>query len=82
LKRVSIAKNKTNSVLVVNANTVLARSIARQLFEPIARRYPQIIHVRRRSDNEQSSPRTPHYLVRDSSSTLVIEELFRLSAGK
>jgi hypothetical protein len=40
------APNKTDSILIVNSNTVLAQSIATQLLQPVARRAFQILQSR------------------------------------
>ncbi len=43
IEGVTIAPDKTDPPLVVDANTVLARTIARQTFQAIARRNAQIV---------------------------------------
>jgi hypothetical protein len=39
----SVVPNKTNTPLVIDSNAVLPRSVGFQKFEPIARRYFQIV---------------------------------------
>ena len=53
IERVTIAPDKTDPPLVIDANTVLARTIARQTFQAIARRNAQIVQSGRAVKHSQ-----------------------------
>lgn len=46
IERVTVAPDKTNPKLIVDANAVLASPVAAQRFEPVTRWNPQIVQPR------------------------------------
>lgn len=53
IKGIAVGKGEAKAPLVVNANAPLPRSIAAELFQPIARRYAQIFYNMRRVQQRQ-----------------------------
>jgi len=50
LERITVPEGETHSMLIVYADTVLPRPIARQLFQPVAGWNPQVDYIFGRVD--------------------------------
>jgi hypothetical protein len=53
LVRIAVTPNKANAIFVVDAKAVLPVAIAMQFFQPVSRRYRQILQGNRRVDQIQ-----------------------------
>jgi len=73
---------KTDSPLVIDANAVLAGAIARELFQAIAGRDPQVLEVFGGINEPQFAEHESVELGRETSHSLSAEESFRVAAAE
>ncbi len=74
-----IAPLETNTPAIINADAVTTLAISHQLFQPVARRYTQIIETVRKFKHIKLTPRYPLNVERQLGRTLAPEYPGRLS---
>jgi hypothetical protein len=73
---------KTDAPLVVDPDAVLAGARSLEGFQPVARRNPQRVQIRRCINHQQFAARNALNVVRQLSGVLAPPDFFSFSAGK
>ncbi len=79
---VIIAPFKTNAPLIVDADAVLANSIAFELLEPVARRHPKVLKGVGRIKDQKLPQCQAQHLRRQPPSSFTLKEGLSVSIGE